>query len=44
MLLIDKKGNYEPISAGSEKIAIKLAGTRKEFEFDRVFQQETSQG
>ncbi|XP_075659531.1 kinesin-like protein KIN-14U [Castanea sativa] len=43
MLLTDKKRIHEPISAGSEKIAVKLAGTRKEFKFDKVFQQETSQ-
>lgn len=44
MLLTDKKRIHDPISAGPEKIAVKLAGTRKEFEFDKVFQQETSQG
>lgn len=34
----------EPISAGSEKIVVKSGGTRKEFELDKVFPQEVSQG
>ncbi|KAM1549563.1 hypothetical protein ACFX15_010117 [Malus domestica] len=42
-LVIDRRRIREPISAGSEKIAVKTAGTRKEFDFDKVFPQETSQ-
>lgn len=43
-LVIDRRRIREPILAGSEKIAVKTAGTRKEFDFDKVFPQETSQG
>lgn len=42
-LLMDKRRIREPISAGSEKIVVKSAGTRKGFDFDKVFPQETSQ-
>ncbi|XP_062004098.1 kinesin-like protein KIN-14U [Rosa rugosa] len=42
-LVINKRRFREPISAGSEKIVVKSSGTRKEFEFDKVFPQETSQ-
>jgi kinesin family protein C2/C3 len=41
--LTEKRRNSEPVSAGSERIQIKLGGTRKDFEFDKVFPQETSQ-
>ncbi|ONI04737.1 hypothetical protein PRUPE_6G337000 [Prunus persica] len=40
---MDKRRIREPISAGSEKIVVKSAGTRKGFDFDKVFPQETSQ-
>ncbi|XP_008218171.1 PREDICTED: kinesin-like protein KIFC3 [Prunus mume] len=42
-ILMDKRRIREPISAGSEKIVVKSAGTRKGFDFDKVFPQETSQ-
>ncbi|BFG37089.1 hypothetical protein CerSpe_233630 [Prunus speciosa] len=42
-LLMDKRRIREPISAGSERIVVKSAGTRKGFDFDKVFPQETSQ-
>ncbi|PRQ41964.1 putative minus-end-directed kinesin ATPase [Rosa chinensis] len=42
-LVINKRRIREPISAGSEKIVVKSSGARKEFEFDKVFPQETSQ-
>lgn len=42
-LWTDKRRIHEPISIGSEKIVVKLAGTRKEFEFDKVFLHEASQ-
>ncbi|CAJ2628609.1 unnamed protein product [Trifolium pratense] len=41
--LTEKRRNSEPISAGSDRIRVKLGGTRKDFEFDKVFPQETSQ-
>ncbi|WJX19440.1 hypothetical protein P8452_09132 [Trifolium repens] len=41
--LTEKRRNSEPVSAGSERIRVKLGGTRKDFEFDKVFPQETSQ-
>lgn len=34
----------QPISTGSEKIVVKLAGTSKEFEFDKVFLPQALQG
>ncbi|CAL9003515.1 unnamed protein product [Prunus brigantina] len=42
-LLMDRRRIREPISAGSEKIVVKSAGTRKGFDFDKVFPQETNQ-
>ncbi|KAG2694957.1 hypothetical protein I3843_08G167000 [Carya illinoinensis] len=42
-LLTDKRRIHEPISTGSEKIVIQLAGIRKEFELDKVFLQQASQ-
>ncbi|KAL5068668.1 hypothetical protein RYX36_019555 [Vicia faba] len=42
-LLTEKRRNYEPVSAESERIRVKFGGTRKEFEFDKVFRQETTQ-
>nr|XP_011465891.1 PREDICTED: kinesin-like protein KIFC3 isoform X2 [Fragaria vesca subsp. vesca]XP_011465892.1 PREDICTED: kinesin-like protein KIFC3 isoform X2 [Fragaria vesca subsp. vesca] len=42
-LVINKRRIREPISAGSETIVVKSSGARKEFEFDKVFPQETSQ-
>lgn len=38
-----KKRIHEPISIGSERIVCKLAGSWKEFGFDKVFPQEASQ-
>lgn len=43
-LVIDKRRIREPFSAGSGKIVVKSSGARKEFEFDKVFPKETSQG
>ncbi|PON69510.1 Kinesin-like protein [Trema orientale] len=43
-LAVDRRKIHEPIAIGSEKIVVKSAGTRKEFEFDKVFPQEVSQG
>ncbi|PON73928.1 Kinesin-like protein [Parasponia andersonii] len=43
-LAVDRRKIHEPIAIGSEKIVVKSAGTRKEFEFDKVFPQEISQG
>ena len=43
-LVTEKRRISEPVSAGPEKIRVKLGGTRKDFEFDKVFTQETSQG
>lgn len=42
-LLTDKRIIREPVSTGSEKIAVKLTGAKKEFEFDKVFPQQASQ-
>jgi len=42
--LTEKRRNFEPLSAGSERIRVKFGGTRKDFEFDKVFPQEASQG
>ncbi|CAJ1976198.1 unnamed protein product [Sphenostylis stenocarpa] len=42
-LVTEKRRISEPVSAGPEKIRVKLGGTRKDFEFDEVFTQETSQ-
>ncbi|ESW16784.1 hypothetical protein PHAVU_007G184500 [Phaseolus vulgaris] len=42
-LVTEKRRISEPVSAGPEKIRVKLGGTRKDFEFDKVFTQETSQ-
>ncbi|KEH43051.1 putative minus-end-directed kinesin ATPase [Medicago truncatula] len=41
--LTEKRRNSEPVSAGSERIRVKFGGTRKDFEFDKVFPQEASQ-
>ncbi|XP_061349441.1 kinesin-like protein KIN-14U isoform X2 [Gastrolobium bilobum] len=43
ILLVEKRRISEPVSAGSERIRVKLGGTRKDFEFDKVFPQEASQ-
>ncbi|XP_057425094.1 kinesin-like protein KIN-14U [Lotus japonicus] len=43
ILIPDKRKISEPVSAGSERIRVKLGGTRKDFEFDKVFPQESSQ-
>ncbi|CAK8572379.1 unnamed protein product [Lathyrus sativus] len=40
---IEKRRNGEPVSAESERVRVKFGGTRKEFEFDKVFRQETIQ-
>ncbi|XP_041022009.1 kinesin-like protein KIN-14U isoform X1 [Juglans microcarpa x Juglans regia] len=42
-LLTDKRRIHGPISTGSEKIVVQLAGIRKEFELDKVFLQQASQ-
>ncbi|XP_057963011.1 kinesin-like protein KIN-14U [Malania oleifera] len=42
-ILMDKRRIREPISAGEEKIVVRLAGSRKEFGFDKVFTQQASQ-
>ncbi|KAF3454370.1 hypothetical protein FNV43_RR04817 [Rhamnella rubrinervis] len=42
-LLMERLRTREPISTGSEKIVVKSGGSRKEFEFDKVFPQEISQ-
>ncbi|PNX71930.1 kinesin-like protein KIFC3-like, partial [Trifolium pratense] len=34
--LTEKRRNSEPVSAGSDRIRVKLGGTRKDFEFDKV--------
>ncbi|KAJ4968639.1 hypothetical protein NE237_015340 [Protea cynaroides] len=39
----DLRRTREPISAGSDKIVVRSAGIRKEYDFDKVFTQETSQ-
>lgn len=41
---MDRIRTRQPISTGSEKIVVKSGGTRKEFEMDKVFPQEVSQG
>ncbi|GAB2210584.1 hypothetical protein Drorol1_Dr00015852 [Drosera rotundifolia] len=33
----ERKSKHEPILAGSEKVVIRLVGSRKEFDFDKVF-------
>ncbi|XP_059440130.1 kinesin-like protein KIN-14U [Corylus avellana] len=42
-LLTEKRNVREHIVTGPEKIVVKLAGIRKEFEFEKVFLQEASQ-
>ncbi|XP_050384115.1 kinesin-like protein KIN-14U isoform X2 [Argentina anserina] len=42
-LVINKRRIREPFSAGSEKIVVMASGARKEFQFDKVFPQDTSQ-
>ncbi|XP_043709890.1 kinesin-like protein KIN-14U [Telopea speciosissima] len=39
----DMRRTREPISAGSDKIVVRSAGSRKEYGFDKVFTQEASQ-
>ncbi|OIV90827.1 hypothetical protein TanjilG_15560 [Lupinus angustifolius] len=43
IVLADKRRISEPVSAGSERVRVKFGGTRKDFEFDKVFTQEVSQ-
>ncbi|KAE9618999.1 putative minus-end-directed kinesin ATPase [Lupinus albus] len=43
IVLADKRRISEPVSAGSETVRVKFGGTRKDFEFDKVFTQEVSQ-
>ncbi|KAL9259686.1 Kinesin-like protein [Drosera capensis] len=33
----ERKSKHEPILAGSQKVVIRLVGSRKEFDFDKVF-------
>lgn len=40
----DKQRTHQPISVESEKIVVRSGGSRKEFEFDKVFPQESLQG
>lgn len=40
----DKRRTHQPISVESEKIVVRSGGSRKEFEFDKVFTQEAIQG
>ncbi|CAL0300060.1 unnamed protein product [Lupinus luteus] len=42
-VLADNRRISEPVSAGSERVRVKFGGTRKDFEFDKVFTQEVSQ-
>ncbi|KAK7344200.1 hypothetical protein VNO77_13550 [Canavalia gladiata] len=42
-LIAEKRRISEPVSAGSERVRVKLGGTRKDFEFDKVFPQDASQ-
>ncbi|XP_015079188.1 kinesin-like protein KIN-14U [Solanum pennellii] len=39
----DKQRTHQPISVESEKIVVRSGGSRKEFEFDKVFPQESLQ-
>ncbi|PHT75000.1 hypothetical protein T459_22277 [Capsicum annuum] len=39
----DKRRIHQPISVESEKIVVRSGGSRKEFEFDKVFRQESIQ-
>lgn len=39
----DKQRTHQPISVESEKIVVRSGGSRKEFEFDKVFPQESIQ-
>lgn len=43
-MLAEKRGISEPVSAGSERIRVMFGGTRKDYELDKVFPQEASQG
>ncbi|KAI4350030.1 hypothetical protein L6164_010558 [Bauhinia variegata] len=42
-LLAEKRRISEFMSAGSERIVVKLGGRRKDFEFDKIFPREASQ-
>ncbi|KAL8159555.1 hypothetical protein V2J09_001092 [Rumex salicifolius] len=42
-LSADRKTIHEPILAGPEKVAVRSAGIRKEFEFDKVFAHDSTQ-
>ncbi|XP_030520776.1 kinesin-like protein KIN-14U isoform X2 [Rhodamnia argentea] len=39
----NRRKNINPISTGLDKMVVKLSGGAKEFEFDKLFQQESSQ-
>lgn len=43
-LLTNRRIMHQPISVDSNKIVIRSGGSKKEFEFDKVFTQEESQG
>lgn len=43
-LLTSRRIIHQPISVESNKIVIRSGGSKKEFEFDKVFTQEESQG
>lgn len=42
--LMDNKKMMAPISTGPEKIAVRSVGTKKEFNVDKVFPQDSTQG
>ncbi|OIW07137.1 hypothetical protein TanjilG_10110 [Lupinus angustifolius] len=43
-VLAEKRRVSEPVSVGSERVLVKYGGTRKDFEFDKVFTEAASQG
>ncbi|XP_047338489.1 kinesin-like protein KIN-14U [Impatiens glandulifera] len=43
ILLVKKKQNCQPLAVESDKVAVESSGSRKEFEFDKVFPPEATQ-
>lgn len=43
-LLSERRPIWEPVSFGPDNVVVRSAGTRKEFEFDKVFHQSATQG
>ncbi|CAL0321001.1 unnamed protein product [Lupinus luteus] len=43
LVLTEKRRISEPVSAGSERVRVKYGGRRKDFEFDKVFNEAASQ-